>query len=216
MIYIYALVDPFTDQIRYIGKSVRPQERLTNHCNDTSKTWRTNWIQSVLAKGNKPKLLILETLENNAEWQSVEKEWIAKGRSLGWSLTNCTDGGDGLVNPPEEVRQKMRQTWTGRKHKPESLIKIGLASKGRIHSKESKDAVRQKLIGRVFTPEWKQKISQGVSKLKDSQVKKIKQMLSEGISQYTIADQFGVHQGTISNIKRGKCYKHVTLDNEQK
>ena len=26
MIYIYALVDPFTDQIRYIGKSIRPRE----------------------------------------------------------------------------------------------------------------------------------------------------------------------------------------------
>lgn len=209
MIYIYALVDPFTGRIRYIGKSIRPDGRLADHCNDKSKTWRTNWIQSVLSKGSKPELRILETLENDQDWQSVEIAWIARGRELGWPLTNCTDGGDGLVNPPEEVRQKMRETWTGRKHRPESLIKIGNASRGRKHTPEHRERIRKKMAGRIFTDEWRQRISHRVSKLDDEQIREIRRMLAEGISQYTIADKFGVHQGTISNIKRGKFYQHV-------
>lgn len=209
MIYIYALTDPFTGDIRYIGKSIRPKERLTNHCNDSSKTWRTNWIQSVLSKGLRPELLILEELDDDADWQTAERSWIAKGRECGWLLTNCTDGGDGLVNPPEEVREKIRKTWFGRKHKPESLIKIGQASKGRKHTEENKERMSRMMMGRIFNEDWKRKISRNVAKLTDDQVREIRQMMADGISQYAIAEMYNVHQGTISNIKRGKCYTYV-------
>jgi len=209
MIYIYALVDPFTDQIRYIGKSIRPRERLVNHCNDKSKTWRTNWIQSVLARGARPKLCILEELDEGTDWQQSERAWIARGREQGWPLTNCTDGGDGLLNPPEEVREKMRRTWIGRKHRPESLIKIGQASKGRKHTQAHKEKMRILMTGRVFNEDWRFKISKSVSKLTDKQIREIRDLLTDGLSQYTIADMYGVHQGTISNINRGKCYTHV-------
>ena len=162
MIYIYALVDPFTKQIRYIGKSVRPKERLTNHCNDKSVTWRTNWIQSILAKGKRPELLILQTLDDNEDWQLAESEWIKKAREMNWPLTNCTDGGDGLVNPPEEVRQKIITTWTGRKHSEETKILIGQASKGRKHTEEHKEHMRQIMTGREIA--WRDKLSKPKSK----------------------------------------------------
>src|SRR5438874_480843 len=50
-VFIYALVDPVTRFVRYVGKSEEPQERTTVHCNDKSRTHRANWIRSILAKG---------------------------------------------------------------------------------------------------------------------------------------------------------------------
>lgn len=211
MIYIYGLVDPFTDKIRYIGKSVRPKERLTNHCNDRSVTWRTNWIQSVIKMGKRPQLLILQTLKDGDDWQKIETEWIKKGRNNGWKLTNCTDGGDGVHNPPEHVRLKMKKTWIGRHHTEKTKKLIGEKSKGRKHSEQSKLKMKKLMSGRKIT--WRGKLSKAISKLSDKEICEIKEMISNGISQYTIADIYKVHQGTISNIKRGKCYKHL---NKQK
>lgn len=201
MIYIYALIDPFTKEIRYIGKSIRPKQRLNNHCNEKSKTWRTNWIQSVLKKGKRPELLILETLNDNEDWQKSEIEWIKKGREKGWNITNCTDGGDGLCNPPEEVRQKMLKTWTGRKHTEKSKEKNRQSQLGKKHTEETKLKMSKAHKGRKIT--WADKVSKGTSKLDDSQIKEVYKLLSEKVSQYVIADIFGVHQTTISNIKRG-------------
>ena len=206
MFYIYALVDPSTKQIRYIGKSIRPRERLTNHCNEQSRTWRTNWIRSVLAQGKRPHLLILEELAPDADWKPAERRWIAQGRKMGWPLTNCTDGGDGVSGLPAEIREKMRLTWLGRKHRPESKAKIGAASRKRRHSLLWRKAMSDKMKGRNFTPEWRDRISQAVSKLTDDQIREVRRLLAEHVSQYVIADMFNVHQGTISNIKRGKCY----------
>ena len=134
MIYIYALVDPSTKEIRYIGKTTQPKERLQNQCNDKSVTWRTNWIQSVLKRGERPELVILETLSDDSDWQTVEKEWIARGRKAGWRLTNCTDGGDGVVNLTGPSKDRLLRTWRGRKHTEETKRKIGQASRGRKHT----------------------------------------------------------------------------------
>ena len=207
MVYIYALTDPFTKEIRYIGKSIRPKGRLLDHCNDPSKTWRTNWIQSVLKKNGKPILSILQSLKDDEDWQEAERQWIQKGRDMGWRLTNCTDGGDGLVNPPDEVRQKIILTWLGRKHSEKTKKKIGIASKGRKHSDKSKKHMHNLMKGRKIT--WADKVRSGVEKLSDIQIREIRSLLDDKVSQYVIADMFGVHQGTISNIKNKRCYQHV-------
>jgi len=207
LIYIYALIDPFTKEIRYIGKSIRPKERLTNHCNEKSKTWRTNWIQSVLKKGKRPEISILQSLEDNEDWQKAEIQWIKRGKKLGWRLTNCTDGGDGLVNPPEEVKKKIAKTWIGRKHSEKTKRLIGKKSKGRKHSEKSKEHMRKLMKGRKIT--WNDKLKIVNCKLNADQIREIRRLLKERVSQYVIADMFEVHQGTISNIKNKKCYQHI-------
>lgn len=205
MVYIYALIDPFSKEIRYIGKSTRPKERLANHCNEKAKSWRNHWIQSVLRKGKRPEISILETISKDSDWQAKEKEWIKIGREKGWKLTNCTDGGDGVVNLPKEIRDRIAKVWIGRKHSPESLKKIGMASRGRKKTAEMKEFMRNKMKGRKI--EWKDKISASNKKLSPIQIEEIKKLLADKISQYVIADTYGVHQGTISNIKTGKFYQ---------
>jgi hypothetical protein len=49
----------------------------------------------------------------------------------------------------------------------------------------------------------------GTSKLTESDIPKIRQLLSMGITQRRIAEQFDVVQGIISNIKNNKNWSHV-------
>lgn len=44
------------------------------------------------------------------------------------------------------------------------------------------------------------------SKIKESDVKKIRILLTKGVSQYSIANKFGINQSTISDIKTGRCW----------
>ena len=206
-VYIYALRDPRSLLIRYIGKSIRPRERVSNHLQDRSVTYRTNWLRSLRTKKLRPLLEILEEVAQDCDWRERERWWIAEAKRLGWPLTNCTSGGDGVPDLPPEIRAKISATWIGRKHKPSTRAKIGAASRKRRHSEEHKKKMSEKFKGREFSPEWRSKISSGVSKLNDDQISEIRRLLSERVSQYTIADKFGVHQGTISNIKRGLFYR---------
>lgn len=207
--YIYALIDPVTDQIRYIGKSVRPRWRFTNHLNDRSRTWRTNWLNTLRQRGLTPRMEILERVPIDEDWQEVEQQWIATGLAEGWPLTNCTNGGDGVSGLPPEVRERMRLTWLGRKHKPETLEKIGASSRQRRWTPERTELMRKKMEGRTFATEWLEKIRRSNQKLNAEQVTEIRCMLLVGVSQYVIADTFGVHQGTVYHIKRGQSYSDV-------
>jgi hypothetical protein len=214
-VYIYALVDPLTLETRYIGKSIRPKERLMNHCNEQADSWRNRWLKQLRACGLKPRLRILERIDSREQnWQDVERAWIAYGRSEGWPLTNCTDGGDGVTNLPPEVRARMSRVWIGRKHSRETREKIGAASRGRRHSSESKEHMRRLMTGRMIT--WNEKLRQAISKLTDEQVVAIKIALRQPDANQThLAKHYGVHKGTISNIKRGVCYGWVSVNNLQ-
>lgn len=207
-IYIYALIDPRDGEVRYIGKSCRPRERLMNHCNEHSRTWRVHWIQQLVSLGLRPTLAILETLPCDADWQTTERRWIAMGKERGWKLTNGTSGGDGVSDLSPEVRARMRLTWLGRKHRPDSLLKIGIASKGRVRSAESIAHMRRIMTGRHIT--WNDKVRHAMEKLTADQVRAIRTAIATGERQRSIGARFGVDSGTISNIHRGKCYQWVS------
>lgn len=203
MIYIYALKDPFTNAIRYIGKSIRPRERLTNECNEQGNTYRCHWIQKLLRQGVKPIQIILETLPNDADWKERERYWIAVGKRLDWPLVNSTSGGDGVPDLPPEIRAKISATWLGRKHRPESLKKIGAASKGRTHTEEYKQMMHDKMSVRVFTETHRRRLSLGARRFTPEQTELILALIESGMVQQIIADSFGVHRTTITAIKFG-------------
>lgn len=205
--YIYGLFDPRTGTLRYVGKSDRPRERLTNQMNEVSATHRCHWVQELRGLGLKPVQRIIDAVPAGGDWQAVERAYIAAVRSIGEPLTNGTDGGDGVTGLSDEVRAKMRATWTGRKHRPESLAKIGAASKGRVHTQEWREYMSARMKDREFSPEHRRKISQALRKFNPDQVREIRALLAAKVSQYEIAAQFGVTQGAISAIARGKTYK---------
>lgn len=95
MTCVYALSDPTTGAVCYVGKSNDPQMRLRAHCAEArrySGSHRAAWIRSLLLAEKRPALVILERCLDFAE---AERRWIAHFRSRGCQLTNATDGGDG-------------------------------------------------------------------------------------------------------------------------
>jgi len=121
MYYIYALIDPTDNRIRYIGKTNNIKERLKRHIKDCKKhgfwTPKNQWIKSLLEKNVKPQIQpLLETTKEDVN--KYEIEYIKKYRELIPDLTNDTDGGDGY-------------DWTGRKHEEETIKRLKLCHPNR-------------------------------------------------------------------------------------
>ncbi len=141
--FIYALCEP-SGEIRYIGKSDDPNRRLCSHT--TSKTRSTSrlsqWVRSLLSKGFKPILKVLDTV-SQAEWQAVEAAYIAFYLEEGCRLVNATPGGEGMPSgkdhplfgkpKPPEQRAKMSASQKGRKKPIEQIAKM-VATKTRNNS----------------------------------------------------------------------------------
>lgn len=206
-VYIYALLDPIDDEIRYVGKSIQPKERLQNHCAEKSVTWRTNWIRAVMARGHRPRLRILEILDRDDNWQQAERDWIARLRDEGARLTNCTSGGDGVPDLPSDIRARISAVWKGRKHSPETLAKLRAVRRTQRHTDESRAKMRAAMTGRVVT--WGDKLRHAIEKLSADDVRAIRVALAAGETHTAIGARYGVDKGTISNIKRGVCYRWV-------
>lgn len=200
-VYIYFLCEPDTGDIRYIGKTIMPEGRLRNHTNDRVPCHRTNWIKGLKARGLEPEMVIVEEIKGDWPWQESERYWINYAKAHGCRLVNSTDGGDGVCNLSGESKARMAKTWVGRKHRPESLLKIGAASRGRKHSQSSKDRMHTLMSAREIT--WGDKISETLRKISADQQIEINERINAGETVISLAVAFGVHRTTISKVKAG-------------
>jgi len=150
MNYIYVLIDPRDNQIRYVGKTNNIKTRLTEHCtprNLKNNTYKVNWIRSVLNYNLRPILKVIEQCDES-NWQEREIYWIKYYRDLGYDLTNATEGGEGTQ-------------LFGDKN---PMYGIPSPNKGRKHSEETKRKIRESQIGKLVpieTRELQRKINTG-------------------------------------------------------
>lgn len=101
-IYIYKLIDPITNEIRYIGKTGNLHNRYKNHLSH-SKYLHTrigNWIKSILNKGLLPIVEIIEECDIST-WVEREQYWIKYYRDKGLNLVNFSKGGN---EPPQSKK----------------------------------------------------------------------------------------------------------------
>lgn len=207
-VYIYALVDPRTGLIRYIGKTIQSAAaRLMAHLQDRGRCHRVNWIAELSRLGLKPEIRLIERLEGSIPWQEAERHWIAYGRKNGWPLTNNTSGGDGVSDLPPETRARMRLTWLGRKHSEETKQRLSVARRGRITKPETRIKQREAMTGRKIL--WIDKISEANRKLTTAQTEEITTRLAAGERVTDLACEFGVHRTTLSKIKTGKYFNEL-------
>lgn len=92
---IYKLIDPITNNVRYIGVTTNSlKNRLYQHKYNSKKlkTHSAKWINSLLKKGIEPLIELIEVC-NSDNWQEREKYWI----SFYNNLTNHHEGGKGVV-----------------------------------------------------------------------------------------------------------------------
>jgi predicted GIY-YIG superfamily endonuclease len=137
---IYGLIDPNTHELRYIGYTSNQIRRYNrHHCASDlkSKTYKNNWIKSLLAKDQKAEMYIIEKYETAEKLPQAEIGLIEYYKSIGCNLTNATKGGDGGYHQMSE----------------ETKIKIGLASKGRKYSDEHKKKLSLSMKGHFMSEE---------------------------------------------------------------
>lgn len=112
MIYIYKLIDPRNNEVRYIGKTINIKRRYKQHLYDKRKSHKSSWVQSLRNEKLKPILELLETCDID-NWKERENYWIKQFNNL----TNLKEGGgsDYIRTTSDETKEKMRLKYTGRK-----------------------------------------------------------------------------------------------------
>ena len=144
--HIYGLIDPRTNELRYVGKTRDPASRLREHllsCKLRRKTHCNHWLRSVMDDGARPEIFVLEDVPSD-RWEEAEQFWIGYARMLGADLTNHTLGGYGANNWPQALRRQRGEALRGRKREfsPEHRAKIAAINRARNAS-----------------PEWRAKVS---------------------------------------------------------
>ena len=143
---VYALRDPRTNEVRYVGKSFRTaRRRLRRHlapCYLTGNTHKERWIRSILRLGMEPKIEVIQVCTTPEELACAERAHIGRLRANGARLTNATAGGDGGAGPhTAESKEKIRRALTGKRKSAAHRRNSGLAQRGR----QTSDATRAKL-----------------------------------------------------------------------
>lgn len=203
-VFIYGLADPETGAVRYIGKSIRPVERVRDHMNERSNCHRSHWLQSLKRRGLWPVLVIFERIIGGWPWQHSERYWIARGRRLGWPLTNNTSGGDGVPDLPAETRARIAAVWKGRKHSAETAEKLRAYRIDVKHTDETRAKMSAAHRGRTIT--WGDKLAASARRLSDDDVADIRAKLADGAKVKDLAAEYGLHRTTISKVKMGTYY----------
>ncbi len=149
---IYALVDPSTAEVRYIGQTCDFIRRTREHARgyDKGRTHKNIWVRSLSRAGLEPLVIVLEECAEET-YAEAERRWIARYRSAGARLTNLTDGGEGAPGhiKTEEERKKLSLALKGRKRPPEVGQKMSATKKRNGPTQKSLDAIRLVSLGNI-------------------------------------------------------------------
>lgn len=96
-VFIYKLLCPKSNEVRYVGKTTNINRRLSGHISEANRgkgrRYVLNWINSLLNQDLKPLIEKIEECEN--DWQEREQYWIKYYRDNNANLCNICDGGLG-------------------------------------------------------------------------------------------------------------------------
>lgn len=167
---IYKLIDPFTFEVRYVGKTERTlKHRLSMHVTTSiknkNKTHKEAWITQVYNKGKRPIIELIEEV-NFEDWQEKEQYWIAQFENL----TNLCLGGLGGVGRIYTESERLEKSILTKKLIKEGKIqyteernkKISNSHKGKKLSESTKQKLRIVNLGKKQTLEQRLKTAKKV------------------------------------------------------
>lgn len=158
--YIYALIDPRMNEVRYIGKTSDLARRLRRHITEIGPTPRHAWLAELREAERCPCLLSLGQVDPR-RWGDAERHWIALFREAGFPLVNLCSGGNGAPGKAlsEETRQKISasvaETWKEkpRRLSPEHKAKLLSAHAAYTYTPEVRERIGAAHRGRKQSPE---------------------------------------------------------------
>lgn len=163
-VFIYVLIDPESNQIKYVGKTTDITRRFRRHISERflHDSYKDRWVRKLVDNGVVPEIEIVDEVDKS-NWIYWEKFYISYFKYIGCLLTNGTVGGD---EPP---------STKGRKHTIESRLKMSNTKKGmpipwlnngKERTKEHRENLSKSCKGRispnkgnVYTKEHRDKLS---------------------------------------------------------
>lgn len=154
MFYVYAHLDPISNQVRYIGKGKDRRAWSFSH----RKGHHKNWLAKLKTADLKPIVKILA--DNLTEQEALQKE-IELISSYD-NLTNLTIGGDGVsgLKHTEEFKLWIKSYNSGKKQSPEAIANMVKTKIGKPRSEEAKKKISIARQGIKFSEEHKRKLSE--------------------------------------------------------
>lgn len=165
---VYVLEDPRTEEIRYVGiTGGLLSRRLSAHIGSARNNVQrhvSRWIRGLPCK---PRITAIETHATHAELLDAESFYIAYFRSLGFHLTNLTEGGEGTVGWVSNKRgtrlstaqkKKISDTLTGHSYNKgipksrEHRAKLSAAKKGKQKPLEARQRQAATMRARGHKP----------------------------------------------------------------
>jgi hypothetical protein len=199
---IYALCDPVTEEIRYVGQTIRTKaKRLYRHMYE-AKQRQTHVHRWIMSLASEPLFRVLAVVPRS-QLNKAERRWIAKLRQTGARLTNLTDGGEGLKGyvATAETCRKISIAKQGHTVSAAARKKIGDASRGRKASDETRRKMSRSLRNRDVVGS-----ATSNAKLTETQVREIR---ASSLSQRKLAAMYGVGCSAITSIKLYRTWRHV-------
>lgn len=178
-IKIYALVEPITLEIKYIGKTKQElSKRLYAHIHESksSNTKKNKWIKSLINKNLKPKIEEIDFVPES-EWEFWEMYWISQFKAWGFELKNTDEGGKGQSS--EFMKKNNPMFKKENREKISKSLQGNTFAKGFKHTEETKKKVKNN-----HARFWKNK------KRNQRTIDKISQTKSHPIYQFNLEGKF--------------------------
>jgi len=141
------LIDPQTEEIRYVGWTAYPlRHRLRRHLWEGGRTHKVRWVQKLRRLKMKPRITLVQEVPAT-DWAEAECYWIGYFKLLGCDLTNGTEGGEGCPGHhlSEATRTLLSQKAKARWKDPEMrarYLKYGFQP-GHIPTEEHRAALSE-------------------------------------------------------------------------
>ena len=167
--HIYALRDPRDNRVRYIGKTINKNARMSVHRTAPPGQHRFGlWLKELRGVGLCPVMEVVETVPTGHDWCTREMYWIAYWRSQEPDLTNTANGGQTATTLKQSeltVARRLESINQKRISQGKPPLQIGVSAKERRHRYSigrKKELRRQAGHPERLSPEWKAKIAEGM------------------------------------------------------
>lgn len=159
---LYALIDPRTGDVRYVGASTRGMARPKEHGTAYGRRGRTHrhaWLKQLWLKGLVPSILVLGGYADPTAMYAAEVRTIAEFRAAGFDLVNMTDGGEGTKGRRLTPEHRRKLDRSHGKCSAEVRAAVGNAHRGTRLSLEQKQKISVTMTGRRISDEHRRNIA---------------------------------------------------------